>query len=65
MTEKEFRALLAVEGKTLKVEKLVAGSLYYIAVVLSIEDIDYARYSIGTTPKSAVKKLIKEYYADN
>lgn len=62
MTESEFRALLTIEGKSLKVEKLNKASLYYIAV---IECLESPRFAVGKSPAQAVKKLIKEYYADN
>ena len=64
MKEDEFRALLALEGKRLKVEQLNDASLYYIALITKDEVSDYSRYAIGKTPKHALHNLINQYYAD-
>lgn len=65
MTEDEFRALLAIEGKKLKVEKLNQASLYYVAVIESEVENNDPRFAVGKTHKDAVRNIIRHYYADN
>jgi hypothetical protein len=65
MTEDEFRALLAIENKTLRIDKLNQASLYYIAIVHSDSENFDPRFAIGKTPEHALKNMVYQYYADN
>jgi len=62
MTEDEFRALLAIEGKTLEVQD-VSGLVYTAVVVIknrTVTNLTYAK-----TKQEAIQNIIKIHYADN
>lgn len=65
MTEDEFRALLTIENKTLRIHKLNQASLYYIAIVHSDGENFNPRFAVGKTPEHALKNMVYQYYADN
>ena len=62
MSEDEFRALLAVEGKSLFLDDVEGGS--YMASVIVGKSIIYD-YAYGTSKEDAIDKLIRRHYADN
>lgn len=65
MTEKEFRALLAIEGKKLHVSKTgTADDDVYLASVIDAKNIIYD-YAYSASKEDALDKLIRNYYADN
>lgn len=69
MTEKEFRALLAIEGKTLEVAEAVQDigkdrKKGFIADVNKGWFFTYATSEFKKTRRSAVQDLIKKYYKD-
>ncbi len=65
MTEDEFRALLAIENKTLRITKMSPASLYYVAVIESEVENNDPRFAVGNTHDHALKNMIRHYYADN
>ncbi len=75
MTEEEFVALLAIEGKKLVIDRTMArGSrknlytpvAYYAAHVHDPKYINWVAYTKQYRSRSyAVQKIIKEYYANN
>lgn len=68
MTEDEFVALLAIEGKKLTVSGMGGDPQCYLAtvryIVPSEKDRD-PRYAIGNTRENTVQQMIRNYYADN
>lgn len=72
MTEKEFKALLAVEGRNLDVEtyrfrdrKLQIVPYYAVAVISERKKIHPKNPKYYRSRAYAIQKLIKDYYADN
>lgn len=63
MTEDEFCALLAIEGRELHVDMLSGSPVYYVAVVRHPSKEPY--FAIAESPEEAVRKLIAQYYANN
>ena len=69
MTEKEFRALLAIEGKTLDVAEAIQDigkdrKKGFIADVNKGMFVTLATSEFKKTRRSAVQDLIKKYYKD-
>ena len=73
MTEDEFRALLAIEGKSLRVTYLESESRFpltglsggFLAIVLDTRKKQTVRHEVAKTYDKAIKAIIKSYYANN
>ena len=65
VTEDEFKALLAVEGRRMMVTRVSEESPYYIAVIANNHTFQGVLYVAGKTYSATVKEIIKKYYADN
>ena len=66
MTEDEFRALLAIEGKSLLVTYSEAESRCpFLAIVLDAHKKQTARHEVAKTYDKVIKAIIKSYYANN
>lgn len=66
MSEDEFKALLKLEGKTLRIDPLATTEpVYYIATVIDKTGKGNVRYAVGKTYRQTLKNIIKAYYADN
>ena len=64
MTEDEFRALLAIEGKELGSMGRASDGVYFV-VVSKIDSLNFQDWAYGKTQDEAIQKLIAQHYADN